>query len=137
LHHRERAVDADGAPPLASACTGRGRAVRLASHAARHAAQGAIALGALPCLAIFGLPELAQSSITTMAVMLVPVASVGRSGLVPVRRRLIYRMLGCVTGGLFAALMLFASAGNAVILILRVCPETSGRIAKFSEHEAN
>jgi uncharacterized membrane protein YccC len=86
--------------------------------AARHAAQGAIALGALPCLAIFGLPELAQSSITIMAVMLVPVASVGHSGLVPVSRRLIYRMLGCVTGGLFAALILFASGGNAVILIL-------------------
>jgi uncharacterized membrane protein YccC len=87
-------------------------------NAARHAAQGAIALGALPCLAILGLPELAQSSITIMAVMLVPVASVGRSGLVPVSHRLIHRMLGCVTGGLFAALVLFASSGNAVILIL-------------------
>jgi uncharacterized membrane protein YccC len=86
--------------------------------AARHAAQGAIALGVLPCLAIFGLPELAQSSITVMAVMLVPVASVGRSGLVPVSRRLIHRMLGCVTGGLFAALVLFSSHGNAAILIL-------------------
>jgi uncharacterized membrane protein YccC len=86
--------------------------------AARHAAQGAVALGALPYLAILGLPELAQSSITIMAVMLVPVASVGRSGLLPVSRRLIYRMLGCVTGGLFAALILFASRGNAVILIL-------------------
>jgi uncharacterized membrane protein YccC len=87
-------------------------------NAARHAAQGAVALAALPCLAIFGLPELAQSSITIMAVMLVPVASVGRSGLVPVSRRLIHRMLGCVTGGLFAALVLFASRGDAVILIL-------------------
>jgi uncharacterized membrane protein YccC len=86
--------------------------------AARHAAQGAVALGVLPCLAIFGLPELAQSSITVMAVMLVPVASVGRSGLVPVSRRLIHRMVGCVTGGLFAALVLFASHGNATILIL-------------------
>jgi uncharacterized membrane protein YccC len=87
-------------------------------NAARHAAQGAVALGTLPCLAIFGLPELAQSSITILAVMLVPVASVGRSGLVPVSRRLIHRMLGCVTGGLFAALILFASRGNAAILIL-------------------
>jgi uncharacterized membrane protein YccC len=86
--------------------------------AARHAAQGAIALGLLPCLALFGLPELAQSSITVMAVMLVPVESVGRSGLVPVSRRLIHRMLGCVTGGLFAAVVLFASHGNPAILIL-------------------
>jgi uncharacterized membrane protein YccC len=86
--------------------------------AARHAAQGAIALGVLPCLALFGLPELAQSSITIMAVMLVPVASVGRSGLVPVSRRLLHRMVGCVTGGLFAALVLFASHGNATILIV-------------------
>jgi uncharacterized membrane protein YccC len=86
--------------------------------AARHAAQGAVALGVLPCLAIFGLPELAQSSITVMAVMLVPVASVGRSGLVPVSRRLVHRMIGCTTGGLFAALVLFASHGNIAILIL-------------------
>jgi uncharacterized membrane protein YccC len=86
--------------------------------AARHAAQGAVALGVLPCLAIFGLPELAQSSITIMAVMLIPVASVGPSGLVPVSRRLMHRALGCVTGGLFAALALFAARGNAAILIL-------------------
>lgn len=86
--------------------------------AARHAAQGAIALGILPCLAIFGLPELSQSSITIMAVMLVPVASVGRSGLVPVSRRLIHRMVGCTIGGLFAALVLLAAHGNAAILIL-------------------
>jgi uncharacterized membrane protein YccC len=86
--------------------------------AARHAAQGAIALGVLPCLARFGLPELSQSSITVMAVMLVPIASVARSGLVPVSRRLIHRMIGCTTGGLFAALVLFASHGNAEVLIL-------------------
>lgn len=86
--------------------------------AARHAAQGAVALAVLPCLAMFGLPELAQSSITIMAAMLVPVASVGRSGLVPVSRRLLHRTVGCVAGGLFAALILFASHGNAAILIL-------------------
>jgi uncharacterized membrane protein YccC len=86
--------------------------------AARHAAQGAVALGVLPWLGTFGLPELAQSSITIMAVMLVPVASVGRSGLVPVSRRLLHRTIGCVAGGLFAALLLFASHGNAAILIL-------------------
>jgi uncharacterized membrane protein YccC len=86
--------------------------------AARHAAQGAVALGVLPYLAMIGLPELAQSSITIMAVMLVPVASVGRSGLVAVSRRLMHRVLGCIIGGLFAALVLFASRGNAVILIL-------------------
>jgi uncharacterized membrane protein YccC len=86
--------------------------------AARHAAQGALALGVLPCLALVGLPEVAQSSITIMAVMLVPVASVGRSGLVPVSRRLMYRMLGCLIGGLLAALVLFASHGNAVVLML-------------------
>lgn len=86
--------------------------------AARHAAQGAIALGLLPCLAIFGLPELSQSAITIMAVMLVPVASVGRSGLGPVSRRLLHRMVGCTIGGLFAALILLVSHGNATILIL-------------------
>jgi uncharacterized membrane protein YccC len=86
--------------------------------AARHAAQGAVALSMLPCLALLGLPEMSQSSITIMAVMLIPVASVGRSGLVPVSRRLMYRMLGCVAGGLLAAPVLFTSHGNALILIL-------------------
>jgi uncharacterized membrane protein YccC len=86
--------------------------------AARHAAQGAVALGVLPCLAMLGLPEMAQSSITIMAVMLVPVASVGRSGLVPVSRRLMYRMLGCLIGGMLAALVLFTFHGNAAILML-------------------
>jgi hypothetical protein len=86
--------------------------------AARHAAQGAVALGVLPCLALLGLPEMAQSSITIMAVMLVPIASVGRSALVPVSRRLMYRMLGCLIGGLLAASVLFASRGNAAILIV-------------------
>ncbi|MBR0875006.1 FUSC family protein [Bradyrhizobium tropiciagri] len=86
--------------------------------AARHAAQGAIALGVLPCLALLGLPELSQSSITILAVMLVPVASVGRSGLVPVSRRLLYRTLGCVAGCLFAALVLFASSSHASVVIL-------------------
>jgi Mg2+/Co2+ transporter CorB len=36
----------------------------------------------------------------------------------PVNRRLIFRMLGCAIGGLLAALVLFASRGNAIVLIL-------------------
>jgi uncharacterized membrane protein YccC len=86
--------------------------------AARHAAQAAVALAVLPPLAMLGLPELAQSSITIMAVMLIPVASVGRSSLMPVSRRLVHRMVGCTAGGLFAAIVLFVSHGNAAILIL-------------------
>ncbi len=51
--------------------------------------------------------------------MLVPVASVGRSGLVPVSRRLHINTLGYVAGGLFVGLVLFAAShGSVVILIL-------------------
>ncbi len=88
------------------------------AHAARHAAQATTALALLPPLSrIFGLPELAQSAITIMAVMLVPLSSLGASGLGPVSRRLLQRIAGGLAGSALAALFLFAAHGSAPVLI--------------------
>jgi Fusaric acid resistance protein family len=67
--------------------------------AARHAAQGAIALALLPLIhAVWPLPELGQAAVAIMAVMLVPVSRLGSSGLLPVSRRVALRVLGGACG---------------------------------------
>ncbi len=87
-------------------------------HAARHAAQAATALALLPPISYaFATPELAQSAITIMAVMLVPLSTLGASGLGPVSRRLLQRVAGCLAGSALAALFLFAAQGSAPVLI--------------------
>jgi uncharacterized membrane protein YccC len=76
--------------------------------AARHAGQAAVALAILPFLgAAFRVPALSQSAVTIMAVMLVPVSGIGASGLVPVSRRIVLRVAGCVCGAALAAAFLF------------------------------
>jgi uncharacterized membrane protein YccC len=76
--------------------------------AARHASQGAVALAILPAFgAVFRAPELSQSAITIMAVMLLPVSGIGASGLMPVSRRILLRVAGCVSGAAVAAAFLF------------------------------
>lgn len=88
-------------------------------HAARHAAQAASALLILPLLwRIFHIPELAQSAVTIMAVMLVPLTSLGASGFAPVSRRLVQRVAGCLAGSALAALFLFSAQGSPAVLIL-------------------
>ncbi len=87
-------------------------------HAARHAAQAAAALALLPLLGCaFAIPALAQSAITVMAVMLVPLSGLGTSGLRPVSRRLLQRVAGCIAGSALAALFLFAAHGSVPVLI--------------------
>lgn len=87
-------------------------------HAARHAAQAAVALAVLPfCWRWFAIPELAQSAVTILAVMLVPVSTLGASGLAPVSRRLLQRVAGCLAGSAMAALFLFTAHGAAPVLI--------------------
>ncbi|CAN5414103.1 hypothetical protein BH09PSE6_BH09PSE6_13850 [soil metagenome] len=87
-------------------------------NAVRHAAQGAVALAALPLLwAWFKIPELAQGSITIMASMLVPVTSLAGSALVPVSRRLVYRAIGCLSGSLVAAVALLVAKPFAAMLV--------------------
>lgn len=88
-------------------------------HAARHGGQAAVALLILPSLgAWLHLPALTQSAVAIMAVMLVPVSSIGASGFVPVSRRLLNRVAGCCAGGLLAAVILFLGHGSAAILVL-------------------
>ncbi len=86
--------------------------------AARHAAQAGTALALLPPLSYaFAIPELAQSAITIMAVMMVPLSGLGASGLGPVSRRLFQRIAGCLAGSVLAALCLFAAQDSAPVLI--------------------
>lgn len=90
--------------------------------AARHALQAALALSLLPVLhRYFAIPELAQAGVTIVAVMIVPVAGLGTSGLGPVSGRLRQRALGCLCGGALAAAVLFLSEGSLPILIAGTC----------------
>ncbi|MBA2935362.1 FUSC family protein [Sphingomonas sp. CGMCC 1.13654] len=87
--------------------------------ALRHAAQGAVALVLLSGLSRFlELPALAQSAITIMAVMLVPITSLGATGFGLVNRRILYRFVGCGAGAALAALFLFVAQGSPPILIV-------------------
>jgi len=87
--------------------------------ALRHAAQGAAALVILSALDThLEMPALAQSAITVMAVMLVPVSSLGASGFGLVNRRILYRFVGCAAGAMLAAAFVAVAQGWAPILIL-------------------
>lgn len=90
--------------------------------AARHAVQAALALALLPVVHhFFSVPELAQAGVTIVAVMIVPVAALGASGLKPVSGRLRQRAIGCLCGGLLAAAVLFLSGGSLPVLIAGTC----------------
>jgi uncharacterized membrane protein YccC len=92
------------------------------SDAARHAAQAGFAVGLLPLLNYFvAIPELAQAGVTIMAVMIVPVAGLGSSGLAPVSRRLRHRAIGCLAGGVLASLVLLIADGSVPILVAGTC----------------
>src|SRR3546814_15881510 len=81
--------------------------MRWNAQAARHAAQAGLTLALLPPIyAATRLPELSGTAITILAVMIVPVAGIGQSGLVPVSRRLLHRAIGCIAGGLLAIAVL-------------------------------
>jgi uncharacterized membrane protein YccC len=87
--------------------------------AARHAGQAAVALAFLPLLwSLFAIPALAQSAVSIMAVMLVPLTSIGVSGLMPVSRKLFYRVAGCLAGSALAVVFLLVSHGSATLLVL-------------------
>jgi uncharacterized membrane protein YccC len=86
--------------------------------AARHAAQGALAMALLPLVhELWRLPELGQAAVSIMAVMMVPVSRLGGSGLLPVSRRMALRVLGCSIGAALAAVILLIARGSAPILI--------------------
>jgi uncharacterized membrane protein YccC len=86
--------------------------------AARHAAQCAAAMALLPLLhEMWRLPELGQAAVAIMAVMIVPVSRLGNSGLIPVSRRMVLRILGCACGAALAGAILLLARGSATILI--------------------
>lgn len=90
--------------------------------AARHSVQAGLALALLPLLySLAGIPELAQAGVTIMAVMIVPVTGIGASGLSPVNRKLVHRLLGCLAGGALAAAVLLLARGEPAILIAGTC----------------
>lgn len=99
-------------------------AVRIGWHpnAARHAVQTGVALGLLPIVHHFlTIPELWQASVTIMAVMIVPAASIGTSGLAPVSQRLFLRLAGCAAGALMSAAVLLIAEGSVPVLIAGMC----------------
>lgn len=86
--------------------------------AARHAAQAGIALSILPVIAHFHHIEvLSQVAVTIIAVMIVPVSGLGAGGLVPVSRRLLYRAVGGLGGGLLSLVTILIARGDPVILL--------------------
>ncbi|WP_457300316.1 FUSC family protein [Phyllobacterium sp. P5_D12] len=92
------------------------------SGAVRHSVEAAIALAFIPWIWVWlGTTSLAQSSVTIMAVMMIPVANLGADPLNPVTSKLLLRFVGCSAGGLLAIAILFASHHSPVLMTLAVC----------------
>jgi uncharacterized membrane protein YccC len=86
--------------------------------AARHAAQGALAVALLPLIhELWPLPELSQAAVAIMAVMIVPASGLGSSTLLPVSKRMALRVLGGACGAALAGGVLLIAQGSAIILI--------------------
>jgi uncharacterized membrane protein YccC len=86
--------------------------------AARHAAQGALAIALLPLVhELWRLPELGQAAVSIMAVMMVPVSRLSGSAFLPVSQKIVLRVLGCTIGAALAAAILLIAHGSAPILI--------------------
>ncbi|WP_255326295.1 FUSC family protein [Sphingobium sp. EM0848] len=84
----------------------------------RHALQTGVAVGSLAVLhALIAIPAPTQGAIAAMAVMMMPAAGIGGSGLVPVSRRILHRVLGGVAGAVLAAAVLLIAHGSPAVLI--------------------
>lgn len=66
---------------------------------------------------MFGTRELAQSAVSIMAAMLVPLGSLRAGGLAPVSRKLVQRVAGCLAGSALAGSFLYAAHGSTSVLI--------------------
>jgi uncharacterized membrane protein YccC len=87
----------------------------------RHALQGALALALIPwAWSMLHIAALSQASITIMAVMMVPVASLATSDH-PATAKLLHRFFGCSIGGLLATAVLLLSHDSPVVMTLAVC----------------
>ena len=119
LHYRQHAVNVHAASAVARGSRSATPVDRLHRSAFRHAAQGAVALALLPPVGVlFGIRDLAQGAICIMAVMIVPVSSLGVSGVLPVSRKLVERIVGCLAGAALAACVLLIAHGSAVALVI-------------------
>jgi uncharacterized membrane protein YccC len=85
----------------------------------RHSIQCGLALALLPVIQhFFDIRETAQSAVSIMAVMLIPVTSIRATGLVPVSKKIGLRVIGCVAGALLSAVILHFSHHNSMLLLL-------------------
>jgi uncharacterized membrane protein YccC len=86
-----------------------------------HALQGALALALIPPASIwFTSDALNQSSITIMAVMMVPLASLEAS-MGPSSSKLIHRFLGCSLGALFSTCVLLSGHASPIVMTVFAC----------------
>jgi uncharacterized membrane protein YccC len=97
---RRRLGGAFHAPPLAS---GEAQPRRWHPAAARHAAKGALALLLVPfAQRALHFPAPVQTSITILAVLMIPLAQI-EAAHAHLTRRLAHRLIGCAIGGILAA----------------------------------
>ncbi|HTH95594.1 MAG TPA: FUSC family protein [Rhodocyclaceae bacterium] len=88
-------------------------------HAMRHALQCGLTLMLLPFIGThWKLPDLTQSAVTIMAVMLIPLGHIQSGGFVPISRRLFLRAIGCLSGAAFAAIFLLLADGRTAIALI-------------------
>jgi uncharacterized membrane protein YccC len=89
--------------------------------ALQHSVQAAIALAFIPWIWTWsGINSLSQSSVTIMAVMMIPVASLANA-LNPVTSKLVLRFIGCSLGGVLAIAILLISHQSLPLMTLGVC----------------
>lgn len=81
--------------------------------AARHAAQAGVGVALLPLVhTVWAQPAIGQAAITMLALMVVPLASIGTGGLRAVRARTVQRVLGCACGAAYGSAVLLGARGN-------------------------
>jgi uncharacterized membrane protein YccC len=99
-----------------------GPAGRWQQQVARHAMIAGITLALIPWVWNWlGIEALSQSSVTIFVVMLVPAASLAEGVLSPVSSRAVGRVIGCVSGGLLASLVLGLSHHSPVLITIGLC----------------
>jgi uncharacterized membrane protein YccC len=81
-----------------------------------HASRAAIAVGSLPLVwRAFSITDISATAVTSFIVMIMPATVVEQEGIAAIYQRAVYRVLGCVTGGLLA-LLLLPLAGDSLPL---------------------
>jgi len=85
-----------------------------------HALKGGVALAIIPLVwPVIKIPSPVQASITILAVLMIPVASLASKGN-PVTTKLLHRFVGCIAGGILAAVGLFACHQSPVAMAFLV-----------------